>query len=564
MQVVSRTLKVFITLLVVLLPFSSLVNHPVKAESPEPVWTRITDTAFSEENNQIYSLTSLYGTLFWNTRNNVYLADGSEYISIGDDLTPDFTTVQQVKFMVPAIYATTRGDTDQLWGSVEPNEWIDFSAAFDEIEDFEGISYMENYGDEHLVFQVKTSNEETAGMAFYTFNHDEGLVAISDEETFAEELGNPYFTDVEAIIPGPGDDTILVLFSDYTEDQMHLYTYDGGVWSLLSTIAYPTSIESLVYQGGFLGAYINMNGTDPGFYEYDGEGGWTELSDGDFEAAEYTAVLEAWGPGIIIGTSRYDGGLARLVVYTGSEFVEVSDHVGDLSEEEGENNSYITGIEPLGLNMLIVAAGLPGEGPTYASLWSYGISEDEEEEDVDTDEDGILDEVEDEAPNEGDANDDDVADSEQANVTSFENPITDTYTVLETSCEAINSVEMVAETDLTADSAFSYPVGLTNFELACEEGETATVIQYFYGTYDASLMTARKYREGTYINIPDAEITNVTIDSLPVLRVSYEITDGGDLDDDGDENGIIVDPAGPALNSAGVPNTGFGAKLLHD
>jgi hypothetical protein len=79
----------------------------------------------------------------------------------------------------------------------------------------------------------------------------------------------------------------------------------------------------------------------------------------------------------------------------------------------------------------------------------------------------------------------------------------------------------------------------------------------------------RKYNttNHTYTTITDAVITRMTIDGENVIKVTYTVTDGGVLDEDGSANGTIVDPAGlavlgstvstPATTTTQVPNTGL-------
>lgn len=195
------------------------------------------------------------------------------------------------------------------------------------------------------------------------------------------------------------------------------------------------------------------------------------------------------------------------------------------------------------------------------------------------DDDGIYNVVEDAAPNNGDGNNDGTDDSQQDDVTSLSNPVTNTYAVLETSgCSGSNSdVSMAAESaNAAADGSYTYPVGLMNFAIDCASpGDTATVVQYFYGTYDASAMVARKYNatDGTYQNIPGATIANVTLAGQSALKVQYQITDGGPLDEDGLADGTITDPAGPAVlyasttsssssSTPGAPNTGLPQQTM--
>ncbi len=180
---------------------------------------------------------------------------------------------------------------------------------------------------------------------------------------------------------------------------------------------------------------------------------------------------------------------------------------------------------------------------------------------VDSDGDGISTAIEAAGPNGGDANNDGIADKNQANVTSFVNPLTNSYVVVASTCTSNSSVTSQAVPASFKDQAFSYPQGLLNFTLTCAaHGQTATVTQYFYGTAASNTMVLRKYNNTThaYTTIPGVTITGVTIGGKTATKASYQITDGDSLDQDGVSNGVIIDPVGLALPSAGAPNTGFG------
>lgn len=71
--------------------------------------------------------------------------------------------------------------------------------------------------------------------------------------------------------------------------------------------------------------------------------------------------------------------------------------------------------------------------------------------------------------------------------------------------------------------------------------------------------TPRKYNENTktFSTIQNATITRVTYNNKSMIRLTYDITDGGNLDQDNVANGTIVDPIGLAQASVGVPNTGL-------
>ncbi|MCA9329339.1 hypothetical protein KDA11_01735, partial [Candidatus Saccharibacteria bacterium] len=61
-------------------------------------------------------------------------------------------------------------------------------------------------------------------------------------------------------------------------------------------------------------------------------------------------------------------------------------------------------------------------------------------------------------------------------------------------------------------------------------------------------MILRKYNAttDTYATIEDAVISVVSLNGTTATKATYQVTDGGDLDADGEANGVIVDPAGLA------------------
>ncbi len=177
---------------------------------------------------------------------------------------------------------------------------------------------------------------------------------------------------------------------------------------------------------------------------------------------------------------------------------------------------------------------------------------------ADGDVDGYDNTIENAAPNDGDANGDGVADAAEGNVTSFVNDLTGNYSVVETSCDNNIGVQLGAESSESKDAAYQYPLGLMGFTgTGCgPNGTTVTVAQYFYGNYSAADYVARKWSNGAYSTITGAEISNVTIDGHIVLKVVYDVVDGGPLDQDGEANGRITDPSGPGQAIIGAPNTG--------
>lgn len=169
-------------------------------------------------------------------------------------------------------------------------------------------------------------------------------------------------------------------------------------------------------------------------------------------------------------------------------------------------------------------------------------------------------------PNNGDANGDGLLDSTQPYVKGKTDPVTGQYALMQagaigTSC-TVPSYDVLAASNMSAqDSGYTYPGGLMDFTIqSCgSPGYTTTVIQYYYGV-NVSGLVLRKYNPNTktYTTITDATIQQVTIGGLTVAKATYNVTDGGPLDMDGQVNGVIVDPAGLALTSL-PPSTGHGS-----
>ncbi|MFO0955233.1 MAG: choice-of-anchor U domain-containing protein [Candidatus Saccharibacteria bacterium] len=112
------------------------------------------------------------------------------------------------------------------------------------------------------------------------------------------------------------------------------------------------------------------------------------------------------------------------------------------------------------------------------------------------------------------------------------------------------------------DTGQMYPLGLVNFTMTAPTGSTQVVNLTFETDLLPNQVTARKYHSSvqTFSDIPGAVITETTLNGHHALKLTYSITDGGSLDDDGAENGIIVDPVGLATTASstgtGLANTG--------
>lgn len=177
------------------------------------------------------------------------------------------------------------------------------------------------------------------------------------------------------------------------------------------------------------------------------------------------------------------------------------------------------------------------------------------------DADGIAASTEDNAPNGGDANNDGTDDSIQNHVSSFVNPVTNKYTVVETdSACSLAAVSAASETAKpVADSGYNYATGLVNFTANCGTPGYTTTVRVIVFDVSPSGLTLRKFNPNTsaYFSVTGAVLSSITIGGRSATVATYQIVDGGNLDTDGVVNGTIVDPVGLATLAVGVPNTGF-------
>ncbi len=161
---------------------------------------------------------------------------------------------------------------------------------------------------------------------------------------------------------------------------------------------------------------------------------------------------------------------------------------------------------------------------------------------VDTDQDGIFDYIEEEAPFGGDGNGDGILDKTQLNVCSFINQVSFTYITLETTdCPEINSVKVV--NNLDADKVL--PFGAFEFKLPCS---SAKVNIYLHDTELNQLMTYRKLSpEDIWFDFTNYSLNNKVLYGNIIPTITLSLTDGGVGDYDGEINGVIYDPGGPAI-----------------
>lgn len=172
--------------------------------------------------------------------------------------------------------------------------------------------------------------------------------------------------------------------------------------------------------------------------------------------------------------------------------------------------------------------------------------------------DGISTSIEDQAPNNGDGNNDGIKDSAQANVASLPTSEGSYVTLVAEgigSCPVLENVTASAEADNGDDKPYTYPFGLIHFESKCSNSVTVTMI--WHGIDNKDGLAFRKYgplvpgdSTFTFYDYP-VEFGTVDLNGKTLLTTKFTVTDG----QKGDQtivDGLIIDPAGIIKKVAGI------------
>ena len=165
--------------------------------------------------------------------------------------------------------------------------------------------------------------------------------------------------------------------------------------------------------------------------------------------------------------------------------------------------------------------------------------------DPDNDDDSIDDDIEDDAPNDGDGNDDGVMDSTQSNVASLPGQNDGAYVTIETSDGNFTQVTNSPAPKELPDDVTSFPEGVMDFTITnVVTGSTVVVTLTLHSGIEPD--SYWKWDGSEWY-----EYEGAVIMAHPSLADTYVVeltlTDGGDGDLDGEENGVIVDPSAPAF-----------------
>ncbi|HEU4966491.1 MAG TPA: choice-of-anchor U domain-containing protein [Candidatus Saccharimonadales bacterium] len=162
-------------------------------------------------------------------------------------------------------------------------------------------------------------------------------------------------------------------------------------------------------------------------------------------------------------------------------------------------------------------------------------------------------------PNNGDANGDGTADAYQPNVLDVRdaNGVWATVAVAGSS----SNCELGSPTSASAQALTGYSAltSLTGFSIYCASTGATVSVSIIYDKVYAN-PTVRYYNTATHslTAIPNATLATVTIGGTTKTELTYTLTDGSSLDEDGSANGIIVDPIVLYAPVIASPNTGYG------
>ena len=421
---------------------------------------------------------------------------------------------------------------------------------WDESDGFEpiGPNYDHKFtgtfdGDGHTIsdLYIRRSSTEYVGLFGWTDGATIKNVNLKDEDILGRNavgglVGFAVSTTIQRIsVVNTGDSTKIAAIG-YEDEGTPVATVGGlvGVLAGDSSIADAfarTTVASYYegfayYGGGIVGYTSGANGTITNAYA-------VPILDGAF-------VTNSAGP--FVGNLYYDTTLTSTfwdnTVYSSSDGTTTSGN-----DYAGRTTSWLK-----------TQSNLVSEGWDFNSVWVIDGANDGYPH-LRAPADVAL------ADANNDKNGDSIIDSTQPYIGSAYNASLQQLVLLEAEATCtVSSIQSVTPADLsTGDAGYTYPAGLVDFTLeGCgAPGYTTTVIQYYFGVPSTGVVL-RKYNENTgkYATITDAVISSVIINGQNVTKVTYSVTDGGELDADGEVNGTIVDPAGLAKTVPGVPNTG--------
>ena len=344
--------------------------------------------------------------------------------------------------------------------------------------------------------------------------------SISDKGFVWDKNPNPTIGSNEgAISIGTGNSN----FNYTIEDLNHSSTY--------YVRAYTTNAQGTVYGNEI--EFVTLVPTAPVF------GSLSSPAIGD-DIVALSVELTSSG-GIALSQSGF--------VYSTSPNPDVNNFPGGAKVNQslsvGTNIYNLSGLEPE-TTYYIVSFAENSIGLTYSNTLTVTTKFAS----TDDDEDGIEDIVEIKGPNNGDGNGDGILDGLQPNIASFMFDANGNFVTVEaTNCASLTNVR---KSETRSDPEWYYPFGAVEFSVPCGQVE----MKVYY--HNVQLLTDYVYRKtnlaGEWGQYEGAIFGQESIGGKLVATVVFPLKDGEFGDSDGEVNGEIFDPGGPAIPvSANIP-----------
>ncbi len=333
--------------------------------------------------------------------------------------------------------------------------------------------------------------------------------------------------------------------------------YNPDISSTEQLCAYVYSIErydNVVYAGGIFDT-VNGSVSRSNVAAFDTTDGTVTAFAPELVIDEYPFVLKYLPASetLLIG-----GSISQVNGVTRNELAEVKVIDGSLTDFNPNITSNANSVHALESH----ADGTLYVGGTFYRVGGVSRNGLAAFQDPDLDNDGTPNTEEQAAPNNGDANNDSIPDSQQANVTSILNTDSNEYvTIVSPPGTTLSTATAEAAPN---EDGFTHLFGLTGFTISGVTPGDTIAVSLFYPNPDnlnPDSLTPKKYFPSTttYQNIEGATLTHEIINSQATLMLNYSLTDGGGYDLDGVVDGSITDPVSLALadvDSQALADTG--------
>jgi hypothetical protein len=516
--------------------------------SPNP------NSAEYDEDDEVWYDSSIISALSYDETNDV-LYIGGNFVTIGDEVS---------RLGLAGVDGTTGAVTD-------------FDATINS-----GVQTLEVTQDGTALY---------AGGGFTVVNTDVVRREVAMFDTATSEA-TAFDADVTSVSCSAGDDTVYALHHDAANNHLYIagrvFSLDGVERRGLARVDADTGALDTDFNPNIrdtnntpseCSTVYSMAVSDDAVYV----GGSLNRVNGTIERQNLTAVSKTTGNALPLNLAvngtvyALQHNKAANSLYVGGGFTSVGgvsrSELAEINLTANEVSDFNPNITTQEVERTVYAIALSVQGTVYAG-GSFDLVGGASRTSLaaflnpDQDNDGIPSATENAAPNNGDANNDGTSDSQQSHVTSLVNEETGEYVTVVT--PSGTTLETTTAEAAPNEDGFMHLFGLTGFTVSGVTPGDTIPIEIFYPNPDnlsPTTLTPKKYFPSTqtYQDLPGTTLTKETIDSQATLKLSYQLTDGGDYDLDETADGSITDPVSLAMSGSDVESladTGANTQLI--